>query len=132
METTNRTSQAACVLSEVEGCQAIIALTASGRTTRMIARFRPKLPIIGVTHDRMNARKLSLSSGVYPLCIGDGGETLDEVFEAVAREAKQRDYLFWRPGFRLLQPGGRVVFSGGAPLGVSGATNLIQIREVRG
>jgi pyruvate kinase len=130
METTNRTSQAACVLSEVEGCQAIIALTASGRTARMIARFRPKLPIIGVTHDRTNARKLALSFGVYPLCIGDGGETLDEVFEAVAQEAKQQDYLFWQPGFRLLQPGGRVVFSGGAPLRVSGATNLIQIREV--
>lgn len=47
----------------------IITLTRSGYTARMIARFRPKQPIIAVTDNRMVKRQVELVHGVTPVYV---------------------------------------------------------------
>ncbi len=148
---TDRISESACLLSEArdnkaednsserngEGrnrqgdYEAIVAPTTSGRTARMMARFRPNVPIIGVAHDETNARKMILSFGVYPLCIGEGQKTVEKVFSDACKEAiKEEHYLLWDNKFRLLKVGDVVISTSGTPLMRIGATNLIQIKEI--
>lgn len=127
---TDRISEATCMLSEAEDYKAIIAPTTSGRTARMLSRFRPKIPIIGPAHDDVNARKLILSFGVYSLCIGDKQTTVEEVFNAASKEAMRSGYMFGEPDFKLLEEGDMVIATSGTPLLTPGTTNLIQIRRV--
>jgi pyruvate kinase len=103
--TTDCISESACLLSEGKGYKAIVAPTTSGRTARMITRFRPTAPIIGVAHDEANARKMILSFGVYSLCIGEGQTSVEEVFSAACSEATKKGYVPWdkKDEFQLLK-----------------------------
>lgn len=55
----------------------IICLTETGRTARLVSRFRPSLPIMVVTSNEDTYRKLSLSFGVQPFIIEMGEERLN-------------------------------------------------------
>ena len=96
----------------------------------MIARFRPHVPVVGVAHDEENARKLIISFGVYPLSIGEGQQSVEEVFRAACVAAVQPGYVPWDEEFQLLKDGDQVVATSGTPLKEIGTTNLIQIRKV--
>jgi pyruvate kinase len=128
--TTDSISESTCLLSAEKDYSGILAPTTSGRTARMIARFRPQVPVIGVAHDESNARKLILSFGVYPLSIGEGQPNVEEVFKAACNEAVKPGYVPWRPEFRLLKKNDQVVATSGTPLMEIGTTNLIQIRKL--
>ncbi len=128
--TTDSISESACLLSAEKGYSAIVAPTTSGRTARMIARFRPHVPIVGVAHDEANARKLIISFGVYPLSIGEGQQSVEEVFRAACVAAVQPGYVPWDEEFQLFKEGDQVVATSGTPLKEIGTTNLIQIRKV--
>nr|AAU84234.1 pyruvate kinase [uncultured archaeon GZfos3D4] len=123
-------SESSCILSlseegDGEGENAaIVASTLTGRTARMISRFRPSIKaIIGVVHDIHTAKKLVLSSGVYPLNIGKekNGEkysNMDEMFEEALKLATEEGRV---------QRGDKVIFIGGTPLWTVEEANLIQI-----
>ena len=63
---------------------AIIACTNSGTTARSICRFRPIVPVLGVTPSPRTARQLSMSWGVTPIVIDQHGTTNDIVWFAVS------------------------------------------------
>lgn len=122
-------SESSCILSseeEEEGNAVIVASTLTGRTARMISRFRPNIKAIrDVVHDISNAKKLVLSSGVYPLNIGKekNGEkysNMDEMFEEAVKIATEEERI---------QRGDKVVFIGGTPLWTVEEANFIQIRR---
>ena len=140
-ETTDRISHAACSLSI--GAKAIIAPTTSGQTTRMVARFRPDVPIIGVAHDDCVARKLILCFGVYPLNItrqykDAEYQTNEEVFEMACKKAKEtvrpplpsEEAQEQTEGKPLLASGDFVVITAGYPLFKPGTTNLVKLHKV--
>jgi pyruvate kinase len=52
-----------------EGIAAILAITRSGYSARMIAKYRPGVPIIAVTNDRRIARQLLLWRAVTPMML---------------------------------------------------------------
>jgi pyruvate kinase len=125
--TTNRITQATCTMSETEEVKYIIAATTSGRTVRMISRLRPSVMIVGAAHDIINTRKLTVSYGVKPICIGDvpNEEGTEGVFLRCKERVLEVPDLEPSPG-----EGDMVIFTAGTPLGKPGTTNLIQMRKI--
>ena len=68
-DVTNAISHATCTTATDLGAAAIITVTKSGETVRMISKYRPECPIIGCTTEDYVCRQLNLSWGVSPLLI---------------------------------------------------------------
>ncbi|GKU75780.1 pyruvate kinase [Paenibacillus sp. L3-i20] len=100
--------------------KAIITSTQSGFTARMVAKYRPKAPIIAVTTDERVMRRLALGWGVIPVK-GAEAETTDEMFKNSVKGAM---------GTGLLSLGDTVVITAGVPVGHSGTTNLMKIHHI--
>jgi pyruvate kinase len=67
---------------------AIIACTDSGRTARMISRFRPTCKILAMTQYERTARQLAMAWGIQPYVMDDPpGSTDDAVWRAVEHAA---------------------------------------------
>jgi len=65
---TNETLAAAAVQAAFEQeAAALIVLSVSGSTARLVAKYRPQCPVICVTTDEVTARQLHLTRGVYPV-----------------------------------------------------------------
>ena len=65
------------------GATAIIACTNSGTTARAISRFRPVIPVLGVTPSLRTARQLSVGWGITPIVVEEHATTDDIVWFAV-------------------------------------------------
>ena len=113
-------SHAACTTAEELGAAAIVSVTTSGHTARMISRFRPECPIVAVTPSEKVRRQLAISWGVTPCCAG-GITNTDELFDIGAKVAKTE---------KLVDEGDTVVLTAGVPVGVHGTTNLIKVQIV--
>ncbi|MFD0870169.1 pyruvate kinase [Chlamydia abortus] len=100
--------------------KAIITPTESGYTARMVAKYRPKSPIVAYTPSEQTMRKLSLVWGVIPV-LGHKAKTTDEMIE-FGIEGGMKEGLF-----RL---GDLVIITAGLPVGQSGTTNLIKVHHV--
>lgn len=117
---TNAISHATCTTAHDLGAKAIITVSKSGKTIRMISKFRPACPIIGCTIDERVWRQMNLSWGVIPLLVDEKTNT-DELFDHVVDRAVDK---------HLLESGDLVVITAGVPLGVSGTTNLLKVHLV--
>ena len=117
---TTAISHASCMTAMDLNASAIVTVTKSGFTARMISRYRPDMPILAFATDEANWRKLNLSWGVVPLMIPEE-ETTDQLFDIAVDGAKDAG---------LLNDGEVVVITAGVPLGVSGTTNLIKVHTV--
>jgi pyruvate kinase len=119
-DVTNAISHAACTTAYEVGASAIIAVTQTGNTARMISKFRPSMPIIGCSPDEKVLRQLNMSWGVTPVLVKKSDHS-DALFEhAVERTAEEK----------LIQDGDMVVITGGLPLGISGTTNMLKVHLV--
>ncbi len=119
-DVTNAISHATCTSAQDLGAAAIITVTKSGRTAKMISKYRPNCPIICCTTDETVCRQLNLSWGVTPLMIGEA-ENTDDLFELAVQAGEDAG---------LLHDGELVVMTAGVPLGVSGTTNLMKVHVV--
>ena len=102
------------------GAAAILTVTKSGRTARMISKYRPNCPIICCATDEATRRKLNMSWGVIPLTMEEAYNT-DDLFERAVDAGENAG---------LLHDGEVVVMTAGVPLGVSGTTNLMKVHVV--
>lgn len=117
---TNAISHATVTTAHDLGAAAIITVTKSGATARMISKFRPACPIICCTTNPVAQRQMNLSWGVIPL-MAEEKNNMDELFDHAVDCAVQANYL---------SSGDLVVITAGAPLGVSGTTNLLKVHLV--
>lgn len=117
---TDAISAASVVVAQRVDAAAILAATSSGSTARMISRYRPKMPIIGVTTRPDTYRRLSLSWGVVPV-LAPAAETLEDTLDASFNAARDSG---------MVKPGDTVVLTGGLPVGEPGHTNLIRVAIV--
>ena len=89
---TSAISHATCTTAIDLAAAAIITVTKSGKTARMLSKYRPKCPIIGCTPVKKVARQINLSWGVKPLLIGEENNT-DDLFEHAVDAAKKHGYV---------------------------------------
>ena len=111
---------AACRTAHQLNASAIIAFTASGSTARRVSRYRPRVPILGMTSSEATLRRLNLSWGVYPI-LAPQSASLDELLQSgvdIARKAG------------LLRKGDLAVMVAGVPIGVPGTTNMLRVQKV--
>ncbi|NLD52510.1 MAG: pyruvate kinase, partial [Clostridiales bacterium] len=117
---TDAISHATCLIAYNMSAKAIVTVTKSGTTAKMISRFRSGIPIIACTPDAATYRQLSLSWGVTPITIGEERVT-DVLFDQAVNATRKAGYV---------QEGDLVVMTAGVPLAISGKTNLIKVVEV--
>jgi pyruvate kinase len=117
---TNAISYATCTTALQLKASAIISVTRSGQTARMISRFRPSCPIIAPTDDPRVQRQLCLSWGVIP-CLVSELKSMEEIFETGVGKALEMN---------LVKNGDIVVITAGVPAGTSGTTNLLKVHTV--
>lgn len=117
---TNAISHATCTTALDLDAKAIITVTRSGSTARMVSRYRPDTPIIGCTYDEKVYRQLCISWGVIPL-LCEKKEDADSLFVHAVSRAQDEG---------LVESGDLVVITAGVPLGVSGTTNLMRVQTV--
>ncbi|WP_343208216.1 pyruvate kinase [Anaerolentibacter hominis] len=117
---TNAIAHATCTTAIDLNASAIITVTKSGKTARLISKYRPDCRIIGCSTEPYICRHINLSWGVTPLLIQEETK-VDELFEHVVDTAE-------RAG--LVKKGEVVVLTAGAPLGISGTTNMIKVHVV--
>ena len=86
---TEATSAAAFRAAVDAGAVAIIACTNSGTTARVIARFRPPVPILAVTPSEATLRQLTFSWGVQP-AFSEQRKTTDDIVWFAVKEAVER------------------------------------------
>lgn len=113
-------SHAACQAANDIGARALIAITCSGYTARMMARFHPDQPIVAATPLPRTARAMALIRGVLPVPT-NYEDDFDKLVEAAIEGAREID---------LLKADDRVVISAGLPLNVPGNTNIIRVMTV--
>ncbi|MEK7270254.1 MAG: pyruvate kinase [Planctomycetota bacterium] len=112
-------SRAACFAAEEARASAIVAFSATGRTARLLARQRANLPIVAFSPDEGAARRLLLSSGVFPFPLPEAKD-----LPSLLRSAEQA--LLAR---RILPRGAVVVFVAGTGLKAGGA-NLVRLHRL--
>ena len=117
---SDATAHAACLTARDVNAAAIVTVSESGTTARLLSKYRPQQPIIACVMREQVQRQLSLSWGITPLMMALAHST-DELIEMSTSLAKENGYL---------HNGELAVVTAGVPVGVSGTTNMIKIHMV--
>lgn len=117
---TNAISHACCTSAQDLNATAIVTVTKTGFTAKMLSRFRPGCPIIACAPVERVVRQLCLSWGITPLLIEEVTDT-DELFERAVDAGIDAE---------LLHKDDLIVMTAGVPLGISGTTNLMRVHVV--
>ncbi len=117
---TDAISHATCTTALDLNTKAIITVTKSGNSARMISRYRPACDIIACTTDETYYQQLCLSWGVIPVLIDEKTDVM-ELFQHALDKAAETG---------LVQKGDLVVLTSGIPLGISGTTNMLRVSTV--
>jgi pyruvate kinase len=100
--------------------RAIVALTESGSTPKMIARYKPQQPIFVVSPNEITLRQIALVFGCYPLeQKGFGG--VHEMIKEIPTLLIKKEYA---------KKDDKCVVCAGVPFGVQGGTNLLVVLTV--
>ncbi len=120
MNIADATAHAACTTARDTRANAIITVSASGKTARLISKYRPETPIIACVMNEEVQRQLCISWGVTPILIPFVQSTDELISHAV--DAAQ--------AAGCVAPGDLVVVTAGVPVGVAGTTNMIKAHLV--
>lgn len=118
--TLDAVSHATCAMAIDVDAKCIVVSSMSGRTARMVSRFRCPADIIGMTTDERVWRKLALSWGVTPV-LSERFDSMDVMFYHAMQQAKV---------VCGLKKGDNVVLTGGRINGRPGNTNTIKVETV--
>ena len=116
------TAHAACTTALDIRADAILTVSKSGTTARLVSRFRPGTTVAALLMDPQVQRQMALYWGVVPLTMPQASST-DELVDLAVESAEQAG---------VVKQGDLVVITAGVPVGVSGTTNMIRVRQVGG
>ncbi|MFW5894316.1 MAG: pyruvate kinase [Bacillota bacterium] len=97
----------------------VIAPTVSGMTARLLSKNRPNTMILALVPSNEKARSLALHHGVNAIEFHLGYDTESLVKRSIEYVKKEN----------MLEPGGRVIITGGFPLGTT--TNSLRIMDIK-
>ncbi|MDO5014627.1 MAG: pyruvate kinase [Clostridia bacterium] len=117
---TNAISHATVMTAYDLNANAIISVTKSGSTPRMVARYRPTCNVIACTPEKEVYYKLNLIWGVTPVLFDETTST-DELLKNAISVCHDRGYT---------KKGDLIIFTAGVPLGIPGTTNMLKIEIV--
>ena len=117
---SDATAHAACLTAKDVNAAAIVTVSESGTTARLLSKYRPAQPIIACVMKEQVQRQLSLSWGITSLMMPLAHST-DELIEMSTALAKENGFL---------HNGELAVVTAGVPVGISGTTNMIKIHMV--
>jgi len=113
----NAMSNAACDLAEALRAAAILVPTFSGRTASMVARLRPRRPIVGLSHHQYALQQMALEWGVTPLLIPESPD-VEDLWNLSIRAAREAG---------IVSRGDLVVITAGTQVNIPGSTNVIKV-----
>ncbi|HAX24295.1 MAG TPA: pyruvate kinase [Thermomicrobiales bacterium] len=118
---TDALGRAAREMTDAAPIDCIVVFTLSGASARLVAKFRPGVPVIAMTTDPYVARKLSLVWGIRAL-VFSMTDDIDELFATASRQTIEAGYA---------NVGDEALFVGSIPIyRVSGRTNLLHVRTL--
>ena len=110
-------SNAACDLAEALGAKAILVPTFSGRTASVVARLRPRRPVIGLSHHDYALRHMALEWGVTPVRMPEAAD-VEELWASSLESGRHTG---------MLEEGDLVVLTAGTAVNIPGTTDMIKL-----
>ena len=117
---TDAVSHAACTTAIDIKAKAIVTVTHTGHSARMISKFRPSCPIIAATTSERTYNQLALSWGVLPT-MNTLADTTDVLFYLAVQRAKETG---------LFNKGDILVVTGGSAVEMSGTITTLKVVEI--
>ncbi len=114
---TDAVMAGAVITAREVGAKAIVVLSHSGRTARLVARRRPSVPIVALTDLEHVVRQLSLVWGVETIHIDNIAGT-EEIFAVIREKVTAAGYR------------GRIVLTAGIPTAERAPTNTVHVVDV--
>jgi len=118
---TNAVSRATCTSAADLNAAAIVTVTNSGFTARMIAKYKPACPVVAVSLREVVWRQLNLVWGCHSIMGEIKDDTEQEIFDLASAKALES---------KIVKNGDLIVVVAGVPVGVAGSTNMIKIEVV--
>jgi pyruvate kinase len=112
---------AACMLAQQMKAAAIVAVTRSGQTARVLSRYRPSPKIIAVTAEARTLQTLGLAWGIRGLVIPDLDDDSDRALHRIQERLVAGGWV---------RPGEYVVLLAGQPFLARGSTNFIKVERI--
>jgi pyruvate kinase len=119
---THALCEAVIVLEQVVRPRAVVVLTTSGRTARLVASERPKTPVIALTTDTQVYHALNLVWGLKPLLVREQPETFEGLVALAEAMMRQR---------QLAAPGDKILVLGGVPARTLRGSNFVKIHTMQ-
>lgn len=113
--------RAACVLAEQMSAAAIVMVTHSGQTARIISRYRPRPRVIAITDRAKILRRLQLIWGVRGMVIDNLAEDSDKALQKIQEKLVNSG---------MIMRGDYIVMLAGQPFFARGSTNFIKVEKV--
>jgi pyruvate kinase len=110
-------SNAACDLAETLGAKAILVPTFSGRTASVVARLKPRRPVIGLSHHDYALQHMAIEWGVTPIWMAEAADV--EALWSSALEAGRQT--------GLIVQGDLVILTAGTAVNIAGTTDMIKL-----
>ncbi|GJJ08864.1 hypothetical protein Clacol_003084 [Clathrus columnatus] len=127
-ETVETVAMAAVAAAFEQNAGALLVLSTSGNTARLLSKYRPDVPIICVTRNAQTARQIHLHRGVYPFIYNEPRTVHSHEWQ-VDVDNRIRYGLYSALQLNIIKPGTTIVAVQGWKGGL-GHTNTIRVLTV--
>lgn len=121
LETQEGIAISSCTLAEILDADAIVCITMSGASAKIVAKYRPHKPILAITHSDSVRNTINLVWGIQGLLIPELKSTIDESIEEIKK-------VLVNSGF--VQKGHKIIITAGLPFSSRGQTNSVRVEII--
>jgi pyruvate kinase len=107
--------------NHLKGVKAIVALTESGQTAKIMSRITSGLPIYSLSRHQKSLTKMAIYRGVYPVAFDSKTSTNESLANDVIKEITKTNKL---------EVNDKVIFTHGDLMETVGATNTVKVLKI--